>query len=162
MILSSLFDSRISEFKSMPGPLALYFLCVYYLEKHRERRSVDYAVLYLMDDRNCEHLDTLEKIARLVVDDNLFSYEGSPGAETIAAVEIECRSLLVYAAHYRVRVRKFCRALIERLVAGYPQILWNKSLVHLMIDLLRYLDCEDADIRKKMVRCKTCYLIACC
>lgn len=49
------------------------------------------------------------------------------------------------AGHRLSRVRLFCMKKIDQVISQYPQMLWNQNLVHLMLDILQYLDSNNLD-----------------
>jgi hypothetical protein len=103
---------------------------------------------YLIDDRNCDVLDLLETISLKIVREHLSS---GNTAKDMSLIRQECKSLLVFSTHYRLRVRMFCQDHIDFVVQEFPAILWDKELVHLMIDLLRFLDSSDYQTRDNLV-----------
>ena len=143
-MLTILIPSKATDIKNASNAICLYLLSIYYVEKHRRAHNVDYVLQYLIDDRNTESLDLLESIADEILKIHLFDKQ-----QSATSIQENCRSLLVNSTHYRIRVRKFCFRKIDQVLDEYPQMLWNKTLVHLMIDLLRFLDCDDFNIRQK-------------
>jgi hypothetical protein len=147
-VLTTLLECKPVELKHYSNPTVLYLLSIFYLELHRVSQCVDHITAYLIDDRNSEILDLVELVGAKIVREHVSSRDTT---KDIRLIRQECKSLLVGSTHYRVRVRKFCQDHIDVLVGEYPQILWDKTIVHLMVDLMRFLDSSDAHIKIKLV-----------
>ena len=125
--------------------ICAYLSAFYNCEKYREKGkyNAEYILMYLSDDRNNEQLFTFYSIA-----DEIMKIQSQNKFEFI---QENVRTLLTKATHYLPKIREFCFNNIENLLKLYPQLLWDKRLVHLMLDVLRVLDYEtDAKFRNKV------------
>ncbi|KAJ3397366.1 phosphatidylinositol-4- kinase [Lobulomyces angularis] len=149
--LLGLLPSKTNEVKGLSPALTIYLLAVYNLELFRVWRkfNVDYVLQYTTDDRNSDAADLLESIADEILK---FHLTEKSLKHDVNSIQSHLKSLIKNSAHFMIRVRRFCSAKIDEVIAEYPQMLWNKYLVHLMIDLLRFLDCTDPILIKQMIK----------
>ncbi|KAJ3226573.1 phosphatidylinositol-4- kinase [Clydaea vesicula] len=114
--LLGLLPSKTNEVKGLSPALTIYLLAVYNLELFRVWRkfNVDYVLQYTTDDRNSDAADLLESIADEILK---FHLTEKSLKHDVNSIQSHLKSLIKNSAHFMIRVRRFCSAKIDEVIA---------------------------------------------
>ena len=130
-----------TDISSIGWEIAVYLVAVCQLEGLRMKSlSMDFLLSYLADDRlqSMPVYNTLEGIADYIF--RKVFYDQEYKKVSVSIVENHMKLLLVYSAHRNQNVRKFAMDWLNRVLHVVPQILFNRTMLFYMLDILSFLD----------------------
>ena len=140
-LLCNFAPSKINEIRLLSWPVAVLLLTICEVESLRIKNlPIEYLCGYLVDDR----LQTpqlypvteslIDGIFKIALKDSHYRELSS------SIIEGHLKSLLLFAAHRITTIRLFAAKWIINILNVLPFMLFNRTIFHFMLDLLRFLD----------------------
>lgn len=140
-VLTNYIPNRAAEIRILSWPVCVYLTSIYQMELLRMKTlSLDFICGYLVDDRlqNANTYLVLESAANAVFGNAIKDSIYKKLPESI--IEAHLQTLLIYSANRNQNVRQFVAVWIKKILAVVPQMLFNRSSVKYMLDILLYVD----------------------
>ncbi|KAI8612360.1 hypothetical protein BC830DRAFT_1137015 [Chytriomyces sp. MP71] len=136
--LNAALFSRSSDTKSITGPICAYLLAVLQIELHRAPRSNLAPFLTLLRDERHYDTEVFNLLFSIGEEVQFSTIKGSFVAKT--SIQQTFKALLRCGADRLPRVRSFSQNCCLRLLNAVPALLWDKSLICYMLDIVLFLD----------------------
>ncbi|ORY36691.1 hypothetical protein BCR33DRAFT_742647 [Rhizoclosmatium globosum] len=130
--------SRASETKSVSNAIATFLLSVFQIELFRVGKgSFSFFLDYIKDERYYE--TDVFPLLQAIGEEVLFAYTKGKSIGK-SSIQSSFKALLRCGSHRLVKVKHFASTCSVRLLNAVPALLWDKTLVCYMLDVVLYLD----------------------